>query len=113
MPITSGALGPDDDQVGLDLPRRADHGADVQGVERAKRSLGGDADVAGRADHLGAARRPVQRLDDRVLTGAGAEHEHALGQAGARFLAPRHGVAWGRTRFNPMKSSIGIALRVS
>ena len=55
-----------------------------------------DAGVAGRAQQLGALRRARERLHERVLAGPRAEDQDP----------------WSR-QIAPMKSSIGIALRVS
>ena len=82
-------LRPDDDEVD---PGRGDRRGVVGAVER--RRLARDPGVPGRAEHLRRLRRAQQRAHDRVLAPAAADDENP-GQSAA------------------MKSSIGIAIRVS
>ena len=68
-------LGPDDDEVDrLALGRRG-QGVDVVDADVEQVGVGGDAGVAGRAEHLRRLRRAPQRADDRVLAPARADDE--------------------------------------
>ena len=71
--------------------------------------IGRDPRVARGAEQLRRARRTGERLHERVLTGAAAEHEHAIGGAGHGSARIRHATGYSE----PMKSSIGIAVSVS
>ena len=98
-PATSGASGPITTNDALDRHGQRDDRVRIVGVDAADDpGVGRDPGVAGGADQLGRARRAGERLHERVLTGAAAEHEH-------RRLPPAYS--------EPMKSSIGIAVSVS
>ena len=77
-------LGPDDDEVdGLALGRRG-HGGHVADADVEQAGVGGDAGVAGRAEHLGVLRRAPERADDRVLAPARADDEDLHAATGSR-----------------------------
>ena len=88
-PATSGASGPDDDEVDGRGARGGGERRRVVGrrVERAR--VAADAGVAGRAQDLGLLRGAQERPDERVLAPARADDEDP--------------------HTAPMKSSIGIA----